>query len=72
MMQLVISKQTLDWLEALCDIPAKPKDSNEILRWKAAQRDVFLRAQSFYNTQLDPNSKTSKAEELGYNIKSDQ
>jgi hypothetical protein len=68
----VVTKDVLDWLKVLCDIPAKSKDSPNILRWKAAQRDVYLRAKAVHESQLNPGAAQSKAEKLGYKIKSDQ
>lgn len=62
----IITADTLAWLKQLCDVPPSAKDSGKILRWKAAQRDVYLTAKVFHERGMARESTaTNAAENLG-------
>lgn len=68
----VITKDVLDYLKAVCDVPAKQSDSGKVIRWKAAQRDIYLKAEHQYNRSMERESTaTNQAENLGIKIRSE-
>tara|TARA_R110000851_G_scaffold317339_1_gene480800 strand:+ start:27401 stop:27646 length:246 start_codon:yes stop_codon:yes gene_type:complete len=68
----VITKDVLDYLKAVCDVPAKQSDNDKTIRWKAAQRDIYLKAEYQYERSMErPNTASNKAENLGINIRSE-
>lgn len=69
MVHPIITSHTLDWLRVVCDVPPKSSDSNDVIRWKAAQRNIYIQAKALYDNQN--KSSGNAAEKLGYNIKSD-
>jgi hypothetical protein len=70
----VITADMLEWLRVTCDVVANSTDNDKKLRWKAAQRDVYIKAKSMYERGLveESNDKARKAQQLGHNIRSDQ
>ncbi len=66
----IITADTLAWLKLLCDVPASAKDTSKQLRWKAAQRDVYLQAKVFHERGLSAeNIGEDTAAKYGINIK---
>lgn len=68
----IITADTLAWLKSLCDIPPKATDSAKQLRWKAAQRDVYLKAKHFHElaTSREGTAKNT-AENLNIKVRSE-
>lgn len=65
----IITRELLEWLEAVCDRAPKASDSNDVIRWKAAQRNVHTTVKNLFDSQNA--SHGNKAVELGFTIKSD-
>lgn len=64
----IITREVLEWLEAVCSVPVKASDSDNVIRWRTAQRDIYLQAEALYYQQQG----TDKAKEHGFKVKSDQ
>lgn len=69
----VITKDILDYLEKICDVPALQSDDDNALRWKAAQRDIYLRAKFQYEqSMMRPNTGANAAAQLGIEVRHEE
>lgn len=68
----VITADTLEWLRMVCDVPPSASDDNKKLRWKAAQRDVYIQAKAVHDRSIAQNTTSAdKAAQLGHKIRSE-
>lgn len=66
----IITADTLAWLKALCDVPVSVNDTDKQLRWKAAQRDIYLKAKHFHELGMAPENKSrDTAAKYGITVK---
>lgn len=69
---LIMTADTLAWLKVRCDVPAKSSDSSKQLRWKAAQRAIYLDAKSMYERSITGSNATQhSAAKMGIQVRSD-
>lgn len=71
-MNPMITSEMLAFLKQICDVPARASDTNEVLRWKCAQREVYLKAKELHERAMSKDNKAStKAESLGIQTRSE-
>lgn len=67
-----ITPEFLAWLKSFCDVPAKASDSDKQLRWKAAQREIYIKAKAIYDANMNRAATPSNvAENLSIKVKSE-